>query len=199
MCQYDSRCPVGTHRPGTRCRYNRNRAMSTVAGLLVIAAAATYALPRIDVPLLDNLQDIASGHEEPKGQAATVTRVIDGDTITARTADGEDLGRIRLLGLDAPELDQDECWASEAHAAATNLLDGETVTLTPDTKNDDRDTYDRLLRYVDLKNGDDATLELIENGHAPATSNPRQHTRHHDYRKADRAAQREQRGLWTNC
>lgn len=22
MCQYDARCPVGTHRPGTRCRYS---------------------------------------------------------------------------------------------------------------------------------------------------------------------------------
>lgn len=199
MCQYDSRCPVGTHRPGTRCRYNRNRVMSTVGGLLVIAAVGTYALPRIDVPLLENVRNIASEDTEAEGQEATVTRVIDGDTITARDANGEDLGRIRLLGLDAPELDQDECWASEARDAATNLLDGETVTLVPDPKNDDRDTYDRLLRHVDLENGTDATHDLIENGHAPATSNPRQHTRHHDYQEADDTAQNAQRGLWSHC
>lgn len=196
MCQYDSRCPVGTHRPGTRCRYTRNRALSTLGSLAIIAFVVTVALPRIDLPLLETIRDAAT--DDPEGQPATVTRVIDGDTITAKDEHGNDLGRIRILGLDAPELDHDECWATEARDAATDLLDGQHVTLTPDPKNDDHDTYDRLLRYVDL-DGTDASEELIQDGHAPDTTNPRQHTRHHDYRAAEQHAQDEHRGLWSHC
>lgn len=194
MCQYNHRCPVGTHRPGTVCRYAQTRILSAIGGVLAIAAALTFAFPRLDVPILRNLTA-----SEPEGQAATVTRVIDGDTITARDANGNDLGRIRLLGLDAPELDQDECWATQSRDAATNLLDGEDVTLTPDPQNDDRDTYGRLLRYADLGDGIDASEDLIEHGHAPATSNPRQHTRHRDYRNAHEDARDAQLGLWSHC
>lgn len=200
MCQYDDRCPVGRHRPGTVCRYNRRQLLRTIGSLLAIGAILTYALPRLDLPILGNVRNL--GTDEPEGQVAIVTRVIDGDTITARDATGKNLGRIRILGLDAPELDSRECWATQAHAAATSLLDGKRIRLTSDPKNDDRDTYGRLLRYVDLDHDGqtgDATAHLIKHGHATNTARPRTHTRADDYREAHELAQEHGRGRWGHC
>lgn len=58
----------------------------------------------------------------------TVERVIDGDTFVATGEDGEDLGRVRVIGIDSPELERDgrpaECHAEQARVAATQMLDG---------------------------------------------------------------------------
>lgn len=197
MCQFNDRCPVGTHRPGTVCRYSRNHVLGSIASAIAIVAIAAFALPRLDLPLLRNLT-----HDEPQGQVATVTRVIDGDTITARSVTGKDLGRIRLLGLDAPELDTNDCWAPQARDAATNYLDGNRVRLTRDPKNDNRATYGRLLRYVDLDHDGrtgDASLRLIQQGHAPSYANQHEHSRYRDYEDAQDNAQDHARGLWGKC
>jgi len=77
-----------------------------------------------------------------------VTAVSDGDTIRARDRDGQDLGRIRLLGIDDPELAHGEsperCWAARAKAGLAQLAPvGTTVQLRPDPTQVDRDRYGR--------------------------------------------------------
>lgn len=64
----------------------------TVAGALVTLAAIVVGVMflRTDPPAPE------------VGQVAIVERVIDGDAFTATTAGGQDLGRIRVLGIDAP-------------------------------------------------------------------------------------------------
>lgn len=134
---------------------------------------------------------------------ATVTRVIDGDTITARAQDGTDLGRVRVLGIDAPELTDDECHARQARDALRGLLDGKTVHLVSDPKNDDRDRYERLLRYVDVVGADgqtsDAGQSLLRAGHARTYVREATHTRHDSNRYAASRAKAGDRGLWGHC
>lgn len=91
---------------------------------------------------------------------AVVRRVNDGDTL--RTADG---ARVRLVQIDAPELDAD-CYGVAARRELTRLVPpGTRVVLVRDPALDDRDAYGRLLRYV-LVDGENVNVELVRRGAA---------------------------------
>lgn len=151
---------------------------------------------------------LASKQLKGSKTSATITHVIDGDTFTARGADGTDLGRVRILGIDAPELARDGrpqmCGAAQAKQAATTLLQGEKVTLVEDShpRSSGRDTYGRLLRYVEIEHHGqalDVSEHLINRGHAVDTSRRTSHDRHLEYTEAEEDAVKEQRGIWGRC
>lgn len=77
------------------------------------------------------------------GDEAVVTRVIDGDTIDVRLANGQQ-ARVRYIGVNTPE--RDELCFSEATAANAALVNNQRVRLVRDVSDTDR--FDRLLRYV---------------------------------------------------
>jgi micrococcal nuclease len=84
---------------------------------------------------------------------ATVERVSDGDTIRVRI--GNSVESLRLIGIDAPETATSyasDCLAEDARDYLSRLVDGKTVYLETDVN--DRDQYNRLLRYVWLPKGD---------------------------------------------
>ena len=97
----------------------------------------------------------------PEGEIATVTRVIDGDTIDV-LIDGEQV-RVRYIGVNTPERDE-PCY-SDATQANRDLVDGKTVTLVTDSSDTDR--YDRLLRYI-YADGVFVNESLARNGYAEA-------------------------------
>ena len=70
---------------------------------------------------------------------ASVSRVIDGDTIVLTSGE-----RVRFIGIDAPEVG--EPGGSEATAFVRDLIDGQIIWLESD--GDDTDRFDRLRRYV---------------------------------------------------
>jgi len=81
--------------------------------------------------------------------AATVTNVVDGDTIDVEFEDGTE-DRIRLIGIDTPEdTTEKEPYGSEATAYTVECLLGKTVYLETDAEL--RDKYDRQLAYVWLE------------------------------------------------
>src|SRR5690606_33410536 len=80
---------------------------------------------------------------------ATVTRVVDGDTIDVKYLAGAELPatRVRLIGVDTPEVHgQTEAYGAEASAFTKEQLVGKTVWLERDVSETDR--YGRALRYV---------------------------------------------------
>ncbi len=104
--------------------------------LMLLALLLIFALPGCSLmPSLDTAP--------PGGDEATVTRIIDGDTIDVRLANGQ-IARVRYIGVDTPERDE-PCFA-EATAANAALVDGQRVRLVRDVSDTDR--FDRLLRYV---------------------------------------------------
>jgi endonuclease YncB( thermonuclease family) len=109
-----------------------------------------------------------------------VLSVVDGDTI-----DVERFGRIRLIGIDAPE--RGACGHAEATAVLAWMVQGRQVTLVPGAR-DDADRYGRLLRYVEV-DGVDANLEMIRSGRAVARYDSRdgygRHPREDVYVRAD--------------
>jgi endonuclease YncB( thermonuclease family) len=110
-----------------------------------------------------------------------VTRVIDGDTI--ELANGE---AVRFVGIDTPE--RGECGYAEATANMERLVLGKRVRLT--MSDEDRDRYDRLLRYVNV-GGKDTGLKQINRGLAIARYDSRDgygyHPRENKYIAADKA------------
>jgi micrococcal nuclease len=83
-----------------------------------------------------------------------VTNIIDGDTIVI--VGGE---RVRLLGVDTPE--KGEYMYKEAKARLEQLVEQKEVTLIKENEN--KDKYDRLLRWVFL-NETNVNLVLIQEG-----------------------------------
>lgn len=78
----------------------------------------------------------------PEGETATVTWVVDGDTVDV-LMDGETY-RVRYIGIDTPE--RDEACYDEATQANIDLVKGKTVQMIKDVS--ETDQYGRLLRYL---------------------------------------------------
>ncbi len=65
--------------------------------------------------------------------------------------------RVRLIGVDTRETVHSnkpvEYFGKEASAFSRQLCEGKQVVLRDELGGEDRDTYDRLLRYVFLEDG----------------------------------------------
>ncbi len=89
-----------------------------------------------------------------------VIKVVDGDTIELNI--DNKLESIRLIGIDAPEIEEKTKQKGiESKNYLKNLIGREKVRLEADETQDDRDVYDRLLRYVFLKDGKMINREMI--------------------------------------
>lgn len=86
---------------------------------------------------------------------AKVTKVIDGDTLIIDTGQ-----KIRYIGIDTPEVETGECFATEAAEINEDMVMDREVKLEKDTSETDK--YGRLLRYVYVDEGSDG-WEMINN------------------------------------
>ena len=122
-------------------------------------------------------------------ETATVTQVIDGDTITIDTGH-----RVRYIGIDTPEVyPVQEAYGMEAWQANRNLVEGKEVRLERDVSETDK--YGRLLRYVYV---DDTLVnaELVRLGLAVAGAYPPD-TKYQDMlEQLEREARQTGRGIW---
>jgi len=136
----------------------------------------------------------------PSGlQEATVARVVDGDTIEV-SLNGvvED---VRLIGIDTPETvapgSPVECFGPEASDQVMALLTGTTVYLEADASQDERDRYDRLLRYVWLPDGTLVNLQLVREGYAFEYTYDTPYRYQADFQRAQGDADTQDVGLWS--
>ena len=146
---------------------------------------------------------------EPGGfERATVTEVVDGDTIEVeigRAVAGPGAGDtqpgrsydVRLIGIDTPETVHPQkpvqCFGREASAAAKAYLLGRDIRMVKDVE--DVDQYDRLLRYVYV-GAEMANARLVANGYASAYTYP-PNVRHSElFVELQREARENNRGLW---
>ncbi|CAK7072919.1 MAG: hypothetical protein DELT_01971 [Desulfovibrio sp.] len=143
-----------------------SRRMAGFVAALVIAGAASIAgnffqespqpSTRRNAPAATRQGTAQTGGEEA---GFRVTEVPDGDTIMVRASSGKKT-RVRLYGVDAPELHQR---AGKAAAKfAQGLLKSETVSL----RVMDTDQYGRTVAVVILRDGRALNEEMVREGHA---------------------------------
>jgi len=120
---------------------------------------------------------------------ARVRHVSDGDSFIIESGE-----RVRMIGVDAPELT--DPFGAEAKSHLAELIRGKTVTLERDPQNQDRDVHGRLLRFVAL-NGADINRQMIVDGFAYALLRyPFARERCDAYREAERVARSARLGIW---
>ena len=142
---------------------------------------------------------------------ATVTRVVDGDTLKIEFANGTE-DTVRLLGVDTPEVHAEntpdefegvpeteagrEClrrWGERASAFAKDQLTGETVGLAFDANEGTRGYYGRLLAYVS-HDGEPFNYRLVADGYGRVYDS--QFERRDRFYDAEATAQEQGTGLW---
>jgi micrococcal nuclease len=128
--------------------------------------------------------------------AATVSRVIDADTIETVFADGR-LVTVRLIGIDTP--DRGECGTDQATAHMEQLALGRNVTLVSDPSQDAVDRFGRSLYYVDRDDGLDLGQEMLRAGWADVFVFDQDFQRLSSYRAARSEARDSVAGVWGRC
>ena len=94
--------------------------------------------------------------------SGVVTHVVDGDTVWVRTATAAKPLKVRIVGIDAPEICQAGGRASR-DALVRRLL-GQSVTMSASAARI-HDDYGRLLAKIELR-GEDVGQWMVVNGHA---------------------------------
>jgi len=120
-----------------------------------------------------------------------VERVVDGDTIVLSSGE-----RVRYIGIDAPEIDDNACYSQESKQKNQELVEGKQVKLEKDVS--DKDRYGRLLRYVYI---DDQMVNelLVKEGIAIAKEYPPDVKYQNRFLELEAEAQKNQLGRWSAC
>ncbi len=121
-------------------------------------------------------------------QSCKVSKIADGDSFECATG-----LRVRMIGIDAPELSQ-RPYGSESRRALVSIMPiGSTIRLEYDR--DPTDRYGRALAYVWV--GDTlVNMEVVKRGFALAQSFPPNTTRQSQLDSAMKKAADSETGLW---
>jgi micrococcal nuclease len=91
-----------------------------------------------------------------------------------------------------------QCYGPEASARTKELLTHKIVRLEKDPSQDDRDKYDRLLRYVFLDE-ENINLLLIQEGYAKEYTYKIPYQYQKEFREEQKNAKKNKVGLWGTC
>ena len=155
----------------------------SVPGIIVVALLAAFFNP--------------PDQAITQGDFDVVERVVDGDTLLLQSGE-----RVRLIGVDTPESKHPkkpvEYFGKEASAFTRRVVEEKRVRLEFDQANAARghkDRYGRTLAYVFLEDGTLLNAKIIKQGYGHAyTEFP--FSRMEEFRRLEREAREEQRGLW---
>lgn len=160
--------------------------VSILGAMVVVLVATLFGIELTD----DEIQEAIIAD-------STVMRVIDGDTVVVYLNGKEE--RVRLIGIDAPEVhtggETADCYADASTDQLEDLIVGKQVRLESDPSQDDRDRYDRLLRYIFLDQTH-VNLQMVREGYAYEYTYKKPYAYQQSMQSAEKQAQEEGKGVW---
>lgn len=159
---------------------------STVTEVLEAAAEATGGSSSTAV-----YPELPSGAEQ-----VSVRNVYDGDTLTL-----VDERRVRLLGIDTPEIKQKQPFAQEAKHYTKERCDKRDIWISFEPGQDKEDHYGRLLAFVWVKEGDGylCVNEGIVGAGLATVYTPNKNSKLHNWEKLlklQESARQSSKGIW---
>ena len=131
----------------------------------------------------------------------TVSEIVDGDTIKAET--GRGVERVRLIGVNTPEVDHsgpdDDCFGEESKAYLTAMIKGKRIWLTFDEECQDQ--YGRTLAYVHRGTDQHSFVQrmLLQGGWASAYAVQPNVSFRALFESDQALAQSTNEGIWGSC
>jgi micrococcal nuclease len=136
-----------------------------------------------------------AGEKKRVENVASVERVNDGDTITVRLDRGH-RERIRLIGIDAPEMGQ-RPWGERARRHLKSILSSSrNIFVEYDVER--RDKYGRLLAYIKTVDGRLVNAEMLKDGYAVLFTFPPNIRHVEEFTSAQRQARERRLGIWSH-
>lgn len=176
------------------------------------ATTTTVTPTTTPTPTTTESDDVDSPIDGGTARLATVTRIVDGDTVEVKFKNGE-TDTIRMIGVDSPETnpaneDPSEFnvpdtahgsewlleWADRAKSFAKEDIGGKQVRIVTEPEGDQRGSYGRLLAYIYIS-GSNFNQQLIKQGYARRYDDS-QFTLRSEFGQLEQNAQDASRGLW---
>lgn len=130
---------------------------------------------------------------KPETPYVFVIKVHDGDTVSVMVDRKQE--KIRLIGIDAPEMGQ-EPWGENAKIYLESLLDSSDWKIRPEYDIEKRDQYNRLLAYIWTKDNENVNLLMLKNGYAMLYTFPPNVKYIEEFRVAQKEAREKEVGIW---
>ncbi len=138
-------------------------------------------------------EKVFAGEKNNPGNVARAWRVDDGDTITVLLGNRHS-ERIRLIGIDAPEMGQQR-WGERAKRHLAGILaSSRSISVEYDVEK--RDKYGRLLAYIRTAEGRLVNTEMLKDGYAVLFTFPPNVRHVEELTSAQRQARELKRGIW---
>ena len=179
--------------------YSTNRRAEGVKAVRVVPLARARACGMSRAPVVRVVRLSGATAAAHTTSSAQVDRVIDGDTIRVRLADGR-RATVRVTGVETPETRHPtpgvEPGGPAASADTTRRRTGATVRRDRDPAGDDHDADGRILRDVVLATGENLTATLVRDGYGTAIR-AFPYSRQREFIALEAQVRRARRGLWS--
>ncbi len=132
---------------------------------------------------------------KPASSLIPVLSVADGDTVTVKIGKKEE--KIRLIGIDAPELAQ-KPWGDKSKEFLQSIISSSGWKVSIEYDVDKRDKYGRLLGYLRTSDGQLINKKILENGYAMLFTFPPNVKYVNEFTEAQSYARKNKLGIWSD-
>lgn len=133
-------------------------------------------------------------------EKAIVKWVYDGDTLLVTDTDGSKKRKIRIIGIDTPEVkhhkQKAQMYGAKAKEELRVLIKDANYQIFLEFDKEKRDRYKRDLAHVYLANGSNISEWLLEQGFAKTLVIPPNVKYAECYKSAERIAQQQKKRIW---
>ncbi|MDO8747439.1 MAG: thermonuclease family protein [Thermodesulfovibrionales bacterium] len=124
-----------------------------------------------------------------------VIKVHDGDTVSIVSNGRKE--KVRLIGIDAPEIKQ-RLWGTKARKHLEKMLIASNRKVTLEFDVERRDKYGRLLCYIFTPDKEMLNIQMVKDGYAVLLTIPPNIKYADELKMAQNEARQNRRGIWNS-